>query len=174
MRFLDLTMRAVFAGMSLVLMLLAIGLLAYAAIQILGIFRQPETDVGAVLLAAIGYSVIALAVFEVAKYLFEEEVINPREMRHTGEARRGMTKFISTIAIAVFLEALVAVFAAGKDQMENMLYPTFLLFAGVALVVGLGAYQRLSTLAETEVGEEQADPAAEVKTPPRVRRAGPH
>jgi hypothetical protein len=48
--------------------------------------------------------------------------------------------------------------------MSMMLYPTLLLFSGVAMVVGLGVYQRLSTAAEGEVrsspeaaAEEQAE-----------------
>ena len=72
-----------------------------------------------------------------------------------------MTKFISTIAIAVFLESLVAVFEASKADMALMLYPTLLLLAGVALIVGLGAYQRLSVAAEKEVAttpEVENDP----------------
>ena len=75
-------------------------------------------------------------------------------MRKAGEARRSMTKFMSTIAIAVFLELLVAVFAAGKDDVSNMIYPTFLLLSGVALVVGLGVYQRLSVEVEMDEGPD--------------------
>ena len=44
--------------------------------------------------------------------------------------------------------------------MEQMLYPTLLLFGGVALIVGLGVYQRLSVSAERESDdppEEQKD-----------------
>ena len=93
---------------------------------------------------AVGYTIISIAVFDVAKYLLEEEAIRAREMRHAGEARRSLTKFISTIAIAVFLEALVSVFEAAKQDMRMMLYPTLLLFGGISLVVGLGVYQRLS------------------------------
>src|SRR3712207_1438312 len=108
--------------------------------------------------------VIAVAVFEVAKYILEEETIDPTEMRHAGEARRSITKFVSTIIIAVFLEALVAIFQASKgEDMSMMLYPTILLFAAVSLIVGLGLYQRLSIAGETEVrstpelaAEEQA------------------
>jgi hypothetical protein len=86
-------------------------------------------------------------------------------MRNAGQARRSITKFVSTISIAVFLEALVAVFQTSKGQdMSMMLYPTLLLFGGVAMVVGLGVYQRLSTAAEGVVrsspqaaAEEQAE-----------------
>ena len=67
------------------------------------------------MLSAIGYVVIAMAVFDVAKYFIEEEVIRGREMRDAAEARRSLTKFVSTIAIAVFIEGLVIVFQASKE-----------------------------------------------------------
>ena len=162
MKLFQLLARAVFSVISLVLMILAGGLIVYAGMQLWEVFGAPESDIGSSLLDAVGYTVIAIAVFEVAKYILEEEVLDPTEMRHTGEARRSMTKFISTIAIAVFLEALVTVFEASKQrQMEQMLYPTLLLFGGIALVVGLGVYQRLSVSAERESEdppEEQKDP----------------
>jgi hypothetical protein len=162
MKLFQLLARAVFSVISLVLMILAGGLIVYAGMQLWEVFGAPESDIGSSLLDAVGYTVIAIAVFEVAKYILEEEVLDPTEMRHTGEARRSMTKFISTIAIAVFLEALVTVFEASKQrEMEQMLYPTLLLFGGIALVVGLGVYQRLSVSAERESEdppEEQKDP----------------
>src|SRR5688500_4657354 len=162
MKLFQLLARAVFSVISLVLMTLAGGLIVYAGMQLWEVFGAPESDIGSSLLDAVGYTVIAIAVFEVAKYILEEEVLDPTEMRHTGEARRSMTKFISTIAIAVFLEALVTVFQASKEgEMEQMLYPTLLLFGGIALVVGLGLYQRLSVSAERESDdppEEQKDP----------------
>ncbi len=59
---------------------------------------------------------------------------------------------MSTISIAVFLEALVVVFQTSKGgNLALMLFPTLLLFGGVAMVVGLGVYQRLSASAEREV-----------------------
>lgn len=168
MNCLDFIIRAVFVVVSLALAALAAGLLVYAGMQVAMVFHLDDPDIGGALLAAVGYTVIALAVFEVAKYLLEEEVFHRSEMRFTGEARRGMTKFISTIAIAIFLEALVLVFATGKEDPSLMLYPTLLLFAGVALVVGLGVYQRLSAMAETEVGgvrgEVRAEAEAEAET----------
>jgi hypothetical protein len=146
-------------------MVVAIGLIVYAGMQQVSAFSAPEQDIGRALLDSVGYMVIAVAIFEVAKYILEEEVIDPTQMRNAGQARRSITKFVSTISIAVFLEALVAVFQTSKGQdMSMMLYPTLLLFGGVAMVVGLGVYQRLSTAAEGEVrsspqaaAEEQAE-----------------
>jgi hypothetical protein len=154
-----------FCAVSVALMVVAIGLIVYAGMQQVSAFSEPEQDVGRALLDAVGYMVIAIAIFEVAKYILEEEVIDPTQMRNAGQARRSITKFVSTISIAVFLEALVAVFQTSKGaDLTMMLYPTLLLFSGVTMVVGLGVYQRLSTAAEGEVrnspeaaAEEQAE-----------------
>lgn len=137
-----------FTIISAILALMSLGVLAYAVWHLTGIVRKPEPEVGPTLLNCIGYAIIALAVFEVAKYIFEEEVVDPREMRHAREARRRITKFLSTIIIVTFLEAVVLVFYTGTNNVEMLLYPTLLLFAGIAMVVGLGAYQRLSAAAE--------------------------
>jgi hypothetical protein len=165
MRVYQLLTRAMFCAVSIALMVVAIGLIVYAGMQQVSAFSAPEQDIGRALLDAIGYMVIAVAIFEVAKYILEEEVIDPTQMRNAGQARRSITKFVSTLSIAVFLEALVAVFQTSKGaDMSMMLYPTLLLFSGVAMVVGLGVYQRLSTAAEGEVrsspeaaAEEQAE-----------------
>lgn len=161
----DFVMRAAFAIASIVLMLLACALLVYGGTQVFNAYLDPSRDVGANLLAAVGYTIIAIAVFDVGKYLLEEEAIRGREMRQAGEARRSMTKFVSTIAIAVFLEALVSVFAASKSEdLSQMIYPTLLLVAGVALIVGLGVYQRLSAAVEEDLSKRGVDEGEE--TPP--------
>lgn len=147
---------------SLALMGLAGALIVYAATEVIDAYRQPDVKVGGTLLNAVGFTIIAIAVFDVSKYLFIEEAIRGREMRQANEARRSMTKFISTIAIAVFLESLVVVFQASKTDITTMIYPTLLLFAGVALMIGLGIYQKLSAEVESKVGaEDEKDEKAE-------------
>jgi hypothetical protein len=153
MQFFDVLTRIAFAIASSFLIFLAGALIIYAGSEVAKFYFLPEESVGPALLDAVGYTVIAIAVFDVGKYLFEEEVIHGREMRQAREARRSLTKFLSTIAIAVFLEALVAVFQAGKTDITTMIYPTVLLIGGVGLVVGLGLYQRLSAKTEKELKE---------------------
>ena len=92
--------RIVFGIIGAALMVLACGLILYAGVQVLAVFDAPEASIGVTMLDSIGYMVIAIAVFEVAKYILEEEVFNPTENRHAGEARRSITKFVSTIIIA--------------------------------------------------------------------------
>lgn len=149
----DILARTVFALAGGALMLLALGLVFVAASQVATSDWPPSVDTGRTLLDGVGYTIIAIAVFDVGKYLIEEEAIRGREMRQAGEARQSMTKFITTIAIAIFLEALVTVFDAGKTDPAKMLYPTLLLLAGVALIVGLGIFQRLSAKVETTAAE---------------------
>jgi hypothetical protein len=111
--------------------------------------------------------VVSVATFEISKYVIEEEVVRGREMRVASEARRSLTRFISTIAIAIFLEALVVVFRVGKDNVPHLIYPTALLVAGILLIIGLGVYQRLSAIVEEEVEDKDI---ADEKAERRARR----
>lgn len=113
-------------------------------------------NVGLSALSGIGYVVVAIAVFDVAKYLVEEEVVRGRELRVASEARRSLTRFISTIAIAVFLEALVTIFRVSQDSVDELLYPTALLVSAILLVLGLGVYQRLSLTVESRENNSKA------------------
>lgn len=154
----ELVSRAVFGVASAVLMLIALALSLYSATLILFALRGPWADAGSELLGAIGYVVIAVAVFDVAKYFVEEEVIRGREMRLPSEARRSLTKFISTIAIAVFIEALVMVFRQGSQDVSLILYPAAVLVTGILIILGLGLYQRLSADVEQQVeAKDKAD-----------------
>jgi hypothetical protein len=150
----DLLSRTVFGLASAVLMLLAVFLAGSAAVQFVAALWAGK-DVELAALTGIGYVVVAIAVFDVAKYLMEEEVVRGREMRAASEARRSLTRFVSTIAIAVFLEALVTVFRVSQTKVADMVYPTMLLVAAILLVLGLGIYQRLSATVEMQTGEAE-------------------
>jgi hypothetical protein len=154
--------RVAFGAASAVLMLLALALVAYGTLDLVVSLSKAWHQAGDAVLTAIGYVVIAVAVFDVAKYFVEEEVIRGRELRVASEARRSLTKFISTISIAVFIEGVVIVFHVSKQDVEKMLYPTALLATAILIVLGLGAYQRLSVDVERQI--EQKDGVEESKT----------
>ena len=143
--------RSVFGLASAVLMLIALALSIYSGGLIYVALRGPWSEAGTGLLESIGYVVIDVAVFDVAKYFVEEEVIRGREMRLASEARRSLTKFVSTIAIAVFIEALVMVFRQGSQDVALILYPAAILVTAVLIILGLGLYQRLSAGVEQQV-----------------------
>jgi len=149
----DILSRVVFGIAATILMLLALSLIVDVVLSFVSAaWSRQRVAISA--LTGIGYVVVAIAVFDVAKYLIEEEVVRGREMRAAGETRRSLTRFISTIAIAVFLEALVTVFRVSQDDVTQLIYPTMLFVAAILLVVGLGIYQRLSAEVEQQVGHK--------------------
>jgi hypothetical protein len=154
-RIMDVVSRLAFASASFVLMAMSLALVVYGVIEVVNVGLSSWKDAGAVLLAAIGYVVIAMAVFDLAKYFIEEEVIRGRELRFAAEARRSLTKFVSTISIAVFIEGLVIVFQASREDMTKMLYPTALLLIAILIVVGLGVFQWLSASVEDKLEGER-------------------
>ncbi len=96
------------------------------------------------LLNAIGLIVIGMAVFDVSKFLLEEEVFSSSTTKSPAKQRGTLLKFLVIISIAVSLEALVFIFDAGTKDITMLVYPTFLLIAAILVVVGLGIYQKLT------------------------------
>lgn len=163
--------RLVFGAASLLLLLLAMGLVWLGLGDAWEAIRSPDQSGVDAILDVLGYVIVAIAVFDVAKYLFEDEVRRGSERRSAAEARRSLTKFLSTIIIAIFLEALVVVFKTAREDVALLVYPTALLIAAVVVLVGLGAYQRFSATVEEKVGDDDAAEERldeqEAKTPTR-------
>lgn len=142
--------RLVFGFAGLFLAIFSVTLIAYSAYSV----ATAKQSIEIAALDAIGYVVIAIAVFDVAKYLIDEEVIREREMRRAGEARRSLTRFLSTVIIAVMLEAIVITSKVSKGHIPDLVYPVLLALTGVAILVGLGVFQRLSAVVETTADEK--------------------
>lgn len=159
--------RAVFGAASLLLLLLAIALVVIGLNDAAGAIFSPGESAGDAILDVLGYVIVAIAVFDVAKYLFEDECRRGAEKRSAAEARRSLTKFLSTIIIALFLEGLVLVFKTAREDVTRMFYPTALIGASLLTLVGLGVYQRLSATVEEKVGDD--DEAEERKEKARRR-----
>lgn len=154
--------RFLYIVVTLALMALAFGFVAYAGWSVYRGATGQEALLGA-MLHAVGLVIIALAVSDVGKFLLEEELDSERQLETTGEVRRTLTKFIAIIIIAASLEALVFLFEAGRERIDLLLYPSLLLIAVAVLVAVLGLYQRLASAVEHEhrqdLGEsDQLDP----------------
>jgi len=128
---------------------LALAFIALAVFRVGSDVARGAADVGA-MLEAIGMVIVAVAVFDVAKYLIEEELLRDRELRSAEEARKTLTKFLTIVIIVVSLESVVFVFQAGKEDMTKLVYPAALLAVVGALVAVLGLYQRMSTQTERQ------------------------
>ncbi|UYG09325.1 general glycosylation pathway protein [Halomonas sp. M4R1S46] len=139
----DLMGRAVYGLISLSLGIISLTMMGVALWDI-WLSVHERTLLVAALLNAIGLIVIGMAVFDVSKFLLEEEVFSSSATKSPAKQREALLKFLVIIAIAISLESLVFVFDAGTKDITTLIYPTFLLISAVLLVVGLGVYQRLT------------------------------
>ena len=123
-----------FAVTALALFLLAASLVAVA---VAGTWASlPSPDSLPQILRSIGLLTIAVAVFEVAKFLLEEELIRERELRSITDVRLSLTKFFTIVVIVLSLEGIVLVFEVKLEELDRLIYPTALM--GVAiLAIGL-------------------------------------
>jgi uncharacterized membrane protein YidH (DUF202 family) len=135
--------RVVYGLIGLSLGLISLTMIA-VAIWGVGVSVHEKPYLVKALLDAIGLIVIGMAVFDVSKFLLEEEVFQSVGKESPVKQRETLIKFLVIIAIAVSLEALVFIFDAGKKEISNLIYPTFLLIAAVLVVIGLGVYQKLT------------------------------
>jgi len=147
--------KTIYFIVALSLMLISLSMMGVAIYDVWVEFHQ-QTRLVAALLDAIGFIVIAMAVFDVSKFLLEEEVFKNRRLGAPQEAHVTLTKFLVIVSIAVSLEALVFIFDAAKKDITTLVYPTFLLIAVVALVIGLGIFQRLSFNTELDKNQKAA------------------
>lgn len=113
-----------------------------------------DEEMTARILQSIGAIVISIAIVDVAKYMFEEEICRNKELRSPEEARKTLTKIFVIISIAVSLEGLVYIFKAGTKDVSLLPYPAMLIVVAVFAMIGLGVYQKLSVTTEREVGHE--------------------
>lgn len=151
--------KGVFALGGISLMLIALTLMVFAPYRLITAAMSGE-GFERELFEAIGYLIVAVAVFDVAKYIVEEEVLSDDERRNAAETRRSLTKFGSTIVIAVLLEGLVLAFEVAREDPADLIWPILLMLAGTVLFVAIAVFQRLSASTERLVHERDPEAAA--------------
>ena len=103
--------RLMFAIATALLALLAALLIGYAAFQVIKAIVTAdkvlsEGDFGYIVIDAVGYVVIAIAILDVTKHFVEQEILGPDNRAKGPAFRNGFYEFVSIISIAVFLEGL--------------------------------------------------------------------
>ena len=163
---------AFYTLVSVVLMTFALILVGTGPVSLIHALVEGKSFITA-MIYSIGFLILSLAVFDVARYVYDEEVRRGREMRKAAETRRSITKFVTVIIIAVLMDALVALSKAGQGGLDQLVYPVVLLVGGVALLLGLAVFQRLSATVEEKVSQsDDEDEAQEAQAPgPRRRPA---
>ncbi|WP_353182135.1 hypothetical protein [Bosea sp. (in: a-proteobacteria)] len=164
--------RLLYTVISLALLCASVILIGVAVWRTATASWNGEDALGA-MLDAIGLVIIAVAVADVGKFLFEEEVVADREMRRPAEARGSLTKFMSIMIVALSLEALVLIAKTTRETIAEIVYPALLVLLAVLALVGLGLFQRLSQHATAAVpakhegiaGEANREGAGEAPMP---------
>ncbi|MCL1114891.1 MULTISPECIES: PDC sensor domain-containing protein [Shewanella] len=100
---------------------------------------------------------LALAIFDLGKTILEEEVLMHKDIFRHSSTRRTITRFISTILIAISIEALLTMFKASLGEKQYIEPAILMMLAVVGLLVGLGVYVYLGAKAELLLTQTQAN-----------------
>ncbi len=101
--------------------------------------NAPIQIFGTVILITLG-----LAIFDLGKTILEEEVLLHKDIHHEGSMRRTISRFMSAIVIAVSIESLLLMFKSLLGGPDHLISAVLMLLAAVAMLVGLGAYLKLT------------------------------
>ena len=86
---------------------------------------------------------LALALFDLVKAIFDEEVLGKSAKENSG-ASRTMLRFLSSIIIALAIEALMLVFKFAITSPEQIIYAVWLISGVSLLLIGLSVYLYMS------------------------------
>ncbi len=86
---------------------------------------------------------LALALFDLVKAIFDEEVLGKNVKEDSG-ASRTMVRFLSSIIIALAIEALMLVFKFAITSPEQIIYAVWLISGVSLLLIALSVYLYMS------------------------------
>jgi hypothetical protein len=83
---------------------------------------------------------LALAIFDLVKAIFEEEVLGKEKKDSSGDGHQTMIRFLGSIIIALSIEALMLVFKSALTDPHKLIYAVYLIGGVTALMIGLSIY----------------------------------
>ncbi|MBU1658015.1 PDC sensor domain-containing protein [bacterium] len=89
---------------------------------------------------------LALAIFDLAKTLIEEEIMGRTKEHNISGPHKTMVKFLGSIIIALSIEALMLVFKFAITDPEKLMYAMYIVGGVAMLLVGLAVYIRFTKL----------------------------
>ena len=87
---------------------------------------------------------LSLAIFDLVKAIFEEEVLGRGANENHRAVHKTMTRFLGSIIIAIAIEALMLVFKFTITQPDRLLYAVYLTGGVTMLLVGLSIYVKFA------------------------------
>lgn len=88
---------------------------------------------------------LSLAIFDLVKTIFEEEVLGRTKKDDTGGVHKTMVRFLGSIIIALAIEALMLVFKFAITDPVHILSAVYLIAGVTFLLIGLAVYVKLVT-----------------------------
>ncbi|NPA29676.1 MAG: hypothetical protein GXO33_05770 [Epsilonproteobacteria bacterium] len=85
---------------------------------------------------------LSLAIFDLVKAIFEEEVLGHHKKGEPDEIHKTMVRFLGSIIIALAIEALMLVFKFAIIDPEKLVYAVYLIGGVTMLLFGLSIYLR--------------------------------
>jgi len=83
---------------------------------------------------------LSLAIFDLVKTLFEEEVVGREQHSTSFDAHKTMVRFLGSIIIALSIEALMLVFKFAITEPDKLLNSLYIITGVFLLMVGLALY----------------------------------
>jgi len=87
---------------------------------------------------------LSIAIFDLVKAIFEEEVLGKEKKEGAGDGHQTMIRFLGSIIIALSIEALMLVFKFALTDPEELIYAVYLIASIALLIVGLSIYIKLN------------------------------
>ncbi|MCO4845920.1 MAG: PDC sensor domain-containing protein [Sulfurovum sp.] len=92
---------------------------------------------------------LSLAIFDLVKAIFEEEVLGKEKKYGTGDTHQTMVRFLGSIIIALSIEALMLVFKFALTDPIKLQFAVYLIAGVSLLLISLSLYMKFSR-AETK------------------------
>jgi len=86
---------------------------------------------------------LSLAIFDLVKTLFSEEVLGHGDHQDAFDIHKTMVRFIGSIVIALAIESLMLVFKFAMTKPDKLLYALYIILGVFLLMVGLAIYIKL-------------------------------
>jgi len=87
---------------------------------------------------------LSLAIFDLVKAIFEEEVLGKEKKRGAGDTHQTMVRFLGSIIIALSIEALMLVFKFALTDPGQLQYAVYLITGVAILLISLSLYMKFS------------------------------
>jgi len=87
---------------------------------------------------------LSLAIVDLVKAIFEEEVLGKEKKDGAGDTHQTMVRFLGSIIIALSIEALMLVFKFALNDPSQLIFAVYLLVGVTSLIIGLSYYLKVS------------------------------